>query len=96
MVRLLSLRIRLEGWMVRPSVVFSAALMAQPTIGTIIGTQTQAAQGRGCGNGDCLGTTGLRDRELKSGLPVGFDPAIWGQNPNINNGYPYLLANPPP
>jgi hypothetical protein len=21
---------------------------------------------------------------------------IWGQKKNINNGYPYLLANPPP
>jgi hypothetical protein len=42
------------------------------------------------------GTTGLTDAQLKSGLPDGFAPAIWGQNPNINNGYPYLLANPPP
>jgi hypothetical protein len=42
------------------------------------------------------GLTGLTDAQLKSGLPDGFDPAIWGQSPNINNGYPYLLANPPP
>ncbi|MBV9571377.1 MAG: hypothetical protein JO056_09065 [Alphaproteobacteria bacterium] len=37
----------------------------------------------------------LTDQQLKSGLPDGFDPNIWGQSPNINNGYPYLLANPP-
>jgi hypothetical protein len=29
-------------------------------------------------------------------LPPGFDPKIWAQSSNINNGYPYLLANPPP
>jgi hypothetical protein len=42
------------------------------------------------------GITGLTDAQLKSGLPAGFDPAIWGQKASINNGYPYLLANPPP
>ncbi len=41
------------------------------------------------------GITGLTDAQLKSGLPAGFDPNVWGQNPNINNGWPYLLANPP-
>jgi hypothetical protein len=41
------------------------------------------------------GVTGLTDAQLKSGLPEGFDPHIWGQSPNINNGYPYLRANPP-
>jgi filamentous hemagglutinin family protein len=29
--------------------------------------------------------------QLKAGLPVGFDPTVWGSNPSINNGYPYLL-----
>ena len=52
---------------------------------------------KGAGNiVDDPGIAGLTDAQLKSGLPVGFDSAIWGQNPNINNGYPYLLANPPP
>jgi hypothetical protein len=41
------------------------------------------------------GITGLTDAQLKSGLPAGFDPNIWGQSASINNGYPYLLANPP-
>jgi len=45
---------------------------------------------------DDPGITGLTDAQLKSSLPTGFDPKIWGQDPNINNGYPYLLANPPP
>jgi hypothetical protein len=42
------------------------------------------------------GITGLTDKQLRSGLPAGFDPAIWGRRKKINNGYPYLLANPPP
>ena len=43
----------------------------------------------------CSGITGLSDAELKSGLPPGFDPAIWAQSASVNNGYPYLIANPP-
>jgi hypothetical protein len=42
------------------------------------------------------GGTRLSDSELKAGLPAGFDSTIWGQNAGVNNGYPYLLANPPP
>jgi len=53
------------------------------------------AQGAGNKAND-PGITGLTDAQLKSALPTGFDPQVWGQNPNINNGYPYLLANPPP
>jgi hypothetical protein len=50
-----------------------------------------------CGWGNtCAGIAGLTDAQLKAGLPAGFDPVIWAQNPSINNGYPYLLANPPP
>ena len=30
-----------------------------------------------------------------AGLPAGFDPTIWAQNGSINNGLPYLIANPP-
>jgi hypothetical protein len=48
------------------------------------------------GQTESAGGVGLTDAQLKSGLPAGFDPAIWGQDPSINNGYPYLLANPPP
>jgi len=49
-----------------------------------------------CGRSPCKKIVGLTDAQLKSGLPNGFDPSIWGSNPDINNGYPYLLANPPP
>jgi hypothetical protein len=41
------------------------------------------------------GITGLSDAQLKSGLPEGFDPKSWGQSVSTNNGYPYLLDNPP-
>jgi hypothetical protein len=41
------------------------------------------------------GVAGLSDTQLKSGLPAGFDPSLWGQSTGINNGYPYLIANPP-
>jgi hypothetical protein len=50
---------------------------------------------QGCFDGDCSGAVGLTDAQLKSGLPDGFDPNIWGSDPKINNGYPYLLGNPP-
>jgi hypothetical protein len=33
--------------------------------------------------------------QLRSGLPSGFDPAIWNEQSGINNGFPYLIANPP-
>jgi len=42
------------------------------------------------------GAIGLTTQQFKAGLPDGFDPNMWAENPNINNGYPYLLANPPP
>ena len=44
----------------------------------------------------CDGVVGLMDAQFKSGLPQGFDPNIWGSDPTINSGYPYLRANPPP
>ncbi|MEI9931979.1 MAG: hypothetical protein WDM89_15935 [Rhizomicrobium sp.] len=42
------------------------------------------------------GLIGLSDAQLQSGLPSGFNPNIWVQSESINNGYPYLIANPPP
>ncbi len=52
----------------------------------------------GLGGGDPItgSITGLTTSQLQSGLPAGFDPTIWAENPNINNGLPYLIANPPP
>ncbi len=42
------------------------------------------------------GITALTDAQLKSELPAGFDPETWSQDAAINDGYPYLRANPPP
>jgi hypothetical protein len=52
---------------------------------------------KGTGNrGNEPGLKGLTTTELQSGLPNGFDPKVWAENPSINNGFPYLIANPPP
>jgi len=39
--------------------------------------------------------TGLTTQQLQSGLPNGFGPKIWAQDPNIDDGLPYLRSNPP-
>jgi hypothetical protein len=41
------------------------------------------------------GIAGLTTAQFQSGLPAGFDPSIWAQDPGINGGLPYLIANPP-
>jgi hypothetical protein len=41
------------------------------------------------------GITGETSAQLQAGLPTGFDPTIWAESPSINNGLPYLIANPP-
>jgi hypothetical protein len=41
------------------------------------------------------GIAGETSAQLQAGLPAGFDPTIWAENPSINNGLPYLIANPP-
>jgi len=48
-----------------------------------------------CG-GNVPEVVGLTTQQLQSGLPSGFDSSIWAENPGINNGFPYLIANPPP
>jgi hypothetical protein len=53
-----------------------------------------AVQGTG-NEGDIRGVVGLKTAKLKSELPIGFDPSIWGQKAKVNDGYPYLLDNPP-
>jgi len=57
---------------------------------------TTSKTDNGTGDGNVAGITGLSTLQLQSGLPNGFDPAIWAENPSINNGFPYLIANPPP
>jgi hypothetical protein len=41
------------------------------------------------------GITGQTTAQLEANLPAGFDPTIWAESPSINNGLPYLIANPP-
>jgi hypothetical protein len=41
------------------------------------------------------GITGLTTTQLQAGLPSGFDPIVWAENPSINGGFPYLINNPP-
>jgi hypothetical protein len=50
----------------------------------------------GVGTGSSSGITGMTTAQFQSGLPAGFDRKVWAENPNINGGLPYLLANPPP
>jgi hypothetical protein len=50
----------------------------------------------GVGDGPSKGVRGLTSQQLQSGLPTSFDPKIWAENPGINNGFPYLIHNPPP
>ena len=48
-----------------------------------------------CENLNIDGVTGLTSKQLRSGLPDGFDPSIWAEDKKINNGFPYLINNPP-
>jgi hypothetical protein len=48
------------------------------------------------GEGSSNGITGRTTKQLKSGLPAGFDPTVWAEDKKINHGFPYLIANPPP
>ena len=51
----------------------------------------------GTGNrGNEPGLKGLTTTKFQSGLPHGLNPKIWAESANINNGLPYLIANPPP
>lgn len=53
-----------------------------------------SGQSHGVGNDTAYpGVTGLTTEQFQAGLPSGFDPAVWAENPNINGGLPYLLAN---
>jgi hypothetical protein len=42
------------------------------------------------------GTKGLSNKQFIAKLPKGFSKNIWAQNPGLNKGLPYLIANPPP
>jgi hypothetical protein len=55
---------------------------------------TSLSQGAGNVPND-PGITGETSAALKAGLPSGFDATVWAERPKINNGFPYLIANPP-
>jgi hypothetical protein len=60
---------------------------------------TTGFSGRGDGAGFPKydpGIIGLHTNKLQAGVPFGFNKKDWAHDPNINNGYPYLRANPPP
>ena len=38
---------------------------------------------------------GVSTGALKKSLPKGFDASVWKLDPAVNDGYPYLIANPP-
>jgi hypothetical protein len=57
---------------------------------------TTSGTTKGVGRGRSLGVAGLTQTQLQSGLPTGFGPKFWAENPHINNGLPYLINNPPP
>ena len=50
---------------------------------------------QGSGDGNDSGLTGLTYQQFRAGLPDGFDPKIWVEEHLFNNGFPYLIANPP-
>ncbi|MGH6890517.1 MAG: GLUG motif-containing protein [Rhizomicrobium sp.] len=58
--------------------------------------KTTSRTNEGSGDGNNSGLTGLTTQQLQSGLPNGFNPTVWAENPNINSGLPYLIHNPPP
>ena len=45
--------------------------------------------------GDASGITGVTTEQLQAGVPPDFDRTIWKQQADVNNGFPYLIANPP-
>jgi hypothetical protein len=57
---------------------------------------TTSGTDTGVGEGSLSGIAGLTTAQLQSGLPSGFNPTIWNESANINDGLPYLISNPPP
>ena len=56
---------------------------------------TTSGQSHGVGNDTGYpGVTGLTTEQFLAGLPAGFDPSVWAQDPAVNGGFPYLLADP--
>jgi hypothetical protein len=52
---------------------------------------TDAPAGGAPEDGFVADSMGLTTQQFKAGLPDGFDPAVWGIDPDVNDGYPHLL-----
>jgi hypothetical protein len=60
---------------------------------------TSGVSDPGQGAGNIAFDKGIHARtsdQFRHALPKGFSNAVWALNPGINNGFPYLLTNPPP
>jgi hypothetical protein len=77
---------RVGGFEGTSQIVVHRAYWATDTSGTTIGIAS------GAHTENAVGTS---IAGLQAGLPKGFRAQVWGQYPNINNGLPYLLRNPP-
>ncbi|HEX3653923.1 MAG TPA: hypothetical protein VHU18_13975 [Rhizomicrobium sp.] len=73
----------------------SIGLRRKDGIADVYWNTTTSGTQNGVGSGGAKGIFGLTTEQFLVDLPSNFDPKIWGQSPSINNGYPYLLANPP-
>jgi hypothetical protein len=56
---------------------------------------TTSGTDQGTGDGNFADIVGLTTEQLQSGLPTGFAPKIWAENLKVDDGLPYLIANPP-
>jgi hypothetical protein len=68
----------------------------ESTFGKDYWDKTTSGTDIGFGSGAAPGVKGLTTQQFQAGLPKGFSPKIWAENPKINGGLPYLIANPPP
>lgn len=71
------------------------AFVGDASSGTIIDSYWNAGatlNGNCCitTDGAAIGTSPLTIAQLQAGLPNGFDSSVWGTNPTVNGGLPYL------
>jgi len=55
---------------------------------------TTSGKAKAVGQGRARGITGVTTAQLQTAF--GSDPTVWAENPDINDGLPYLVSNPPP
>jgi hypothetical protein len=52
---------------------------------------------QGAGNEfDDKGLKGIAESKFRGATAQKLDPTYWAEDAKLNNGYPYLIANPPP